>query len=714
MKKILFILILFILSIKTSTIQAQNINLAIPTDSNYIYFNGIIQFWFSEIDTNDFVRFEIKKVLPGQSMNYAYYNNPFVMDTMFEMKHLLHLHAMGFVLPQHIIKQIYYAPLAIRVRQYAKNGPNAGTLLGDSQIRFIYGVKCINYIKSGGHYLFVDSCNCDYNNLNGNGKIEISYGENPLYVPTRFSNLKVTSDYANDKYRLESGTIYYKDTNNLLKVDTMIANKGEEFGNAYFKPTELRLRNEDGLYVKGLISWKVPFAKDCEFKNIETDYLNYNDFSAMGIININKKDTIVYTYDTNYKFILNETTYFGILSHHFSFMANGRFVFPNFIKNNSNNAYYTSDVSTLNPTNFSIQNPTNNIKIFNNSNIELAPYNITVDFSKKTSENTFNFNIAPEWTGVSIDSFSINIPKITNTYNNIALNNLYKLNYSRKSNARIILQHDTLKELTLPKKIIPSNSNIGKIHGFDGSLNSFELHYINNKPDTNYFSGFKAQINIPFINDSALFDLKIPITDFNIENGTLDTNIVDYTYSPYNPTFFDFKIIEITPNINAFIDTAAKKVSINGIPYPYDPTKLRPWFNVGGVNVTVDSITQLRGISMINLTVPKKYRIHTADGKYQEWTVGVMVIGVEEVKQADNDISCYPNPCINEININNPQKYHLNRYFIYDINGNMIKSDIIDNKDNQTIDINEFTSGTYYVRLQVDDKVYISKKIIKL
>ena len=78
----------------------------------------------------------------------------------------------------------------------------------------------------------------------------------------------------------------------------------------------------------------------------------------------------------------------------------------------------------------------------------------------------------------------------------------------------------------------------------------------------------------------------------------------------------------------------------------------------------------------------------------------------EDIEQAVQELSAYPNPCGDVLNIS--QNTSDGRYFIYDVNGSLIQSD----KASSTINVSDLKTGIYFFTL-VDKKNTQTLKIIK-
>tara|TARA_Y100000589_G_scaffold304738_1_gene318142 strand:- start:1055 stop:1522 length:468 start_codon:yes stop_codon:yes gene_type:complete len=85
---------------------------------------------------------------------------------------------------------------------------------------------------------------------------------------------------------------------------------------------------------------------------------------------------------------------------------------------------------------------------------------------------------------------------------------------------------------------------------------------------------------------------------------------------------------------------------------------------------------------------------------------GNIITETEDITQAVQELSAYPNPCGDVLNIS--QNTSDARYFIYDLNGSLIQSD----KASSTINVSNLTTGVYFFTL-VDKANTQTLKIIK-
>jgi len=85
---------------------------------------------------------------------------------------------------------------------------------------------------------------------------------------------------------------------------------------------------------------------------------------------------------------------------------------------------------------------------------------------------------------------------------------------------------------------------------------------------------------------------------------------------------------------------------------------------------------------------------------------GNIITETEDIEQAVQELSAYPNPCGDVLNIS--QNTTDARYFIYDLNGSLIQSD----KASSTINVSDLKTGVYFFTL-VDKTNTQTQKIIK-
>ena len=83
-----------------------------------------------------------------------------------------------------------------------------------------------------------------------------------------------------------------------------------------------------------------------------------------------------------------------------------------------------------------------------------------------------------------------------------------------------------------------------------------------------------------------------------------------------------------------------------------------------------------------------------------------IITETEDITQAVQQLSAYPNPCGDVLNIS--QNTTDARYFIYDLNGSLIQSD----KASSTINVSNLTTGIYFFTL-VDETNTQTLKLIK-
>ena len=93
-------------------------------------------------------------------------------------------------------------------------------------------------------------------------------------------------------------------------------------------------------------------------------------------------------------------------------------------------------------------------------------------------------------------------------------------------------------------------------------------------------------------------------------------------------------------------------------------------------------------------------------GGVRNLVFGNIITETEDIEQAVQELSAYPNPFDDVLNIS--QKTTDARYFIYDLNGSLIQSD----KASSAINVSSLTTGVYFFTL-VDKTNTQTQKIIK-
>ena len=93
-------------------------------------------------------------------------------------------------------------------------------------------------------------------------------------------------------------------------------------------------------------------------------------------------------------------------------------------------------------------------------------------------------------------------------------------------------------------------------------------------------------------------------------------------------------------------------------------------------------------------------------GGVRNLVFGNIITETEDIEQAVQELSAYPNPCGDVLNIS--QNKADARYFIYDLNGSLIQWD----KASSTINVSNLKTGIYFFTL-VDKANTQTQKIIK-
>ena len=93
-------------------------------------------------------------------------------------------------------------------------------------------------------------------------------------------------------------------------------------------------------------------------------------------------------------------------------------------------------------------------------------------------------------------------------------------------------------------------------------------------------------------------------------------------------------------------------------------------------------------------------------GGVRNLVFGNIIAKTEDIEQAVQELSAYPNPCGDVLNIS--QNTTDSRYFIYDLNGSLIQSD----KASSAINVSRVKPGIYFFTL-VNETSTKTLKIIK-
>jgi photosystem II stability/assembly factor-like uncharacterized protein len=136
-------------------------------------------------------------------------------------------------------------------------------------------------------------------------------------------------------------------------------------------------------------------------------------------------------------------------------------------------------------------------------------------------------------------------------------------------------------------------------------------------------------------------------------------------------------------------------------------------YQPGGVFFSTDNGNNWTGTGLESLNIwllaENDSFIFAGTEPYELWKLPLNVItGVENTNEYENNISVYPNPTFDNISFTLPQSGIIE---IMAITGQMIKS-MYSYSETITIDLKDFSSGVYIVRVRTDKQILI-KKIIK-
>lgn len=102
------------------------------------------------------------------------------------------------------------------------------------------------------------------------------------------------------------------------------------------------------------------------------------------------------------------------------------------------------------------------------------------------------------------------------------------------------------------------------------------------------------------------------------------------------------------------------------------------------------------------------YRLKMVDAKTVEYSKVIIISTAASTENLFDLVNVYPNPVIDQLNINIPQDAILGIIQIIDVNGKIV----LETKQQQSIDLNRLKSGIYTINIQCNNK-FITRKFIK-
>jgi hypothetical protein len=144
------------------------------------------------------------------------------------------------------------------------------------------------------------------------------------------------------------------------------------------------------------------------------------------------------------------------------------------------------------------------------------------------------------------------------------------------------------------------------------------------------------------------------------------------------------------------------------VPAGTDLATLVPSFSLSdGATAAINSIQQVSGTTVVDFTSGSvTYKVTAEDGiTTQDWVVNVSVENGVNDAIAFN-VNVYPNPASDYVIIENAENTSIT---VYNIIGRMLSS-VNSMQSNYTLNLNNYSRGTYFVRVQ-KGKQLVTKKI---
>ncbi len=134
--------------------------------------------------------------------------------------------------------------------------------------------------------------------------------------------------------------------------------------------------------------------------------------------------------------------------------------------------------------------------------------------------------------------------------------------------------------------------------------------------------------------------------------------------------------------------------------------------NTTGGNATGGGGSSSYSVGQVVYTTNTVSSGSVSQGVQQPFEISV-VIGLEEVKGINLLITAYPNPTTNYLQLKvESEKYKDLSYQLYDMNGKLLQTKKLTGTETQ-INMSNYVSATYFVRVIEESKLIIEFKIIK-
>ena len=208
---------------------------------------------------------------------------------------------------------------------------------------------------------------------------------------------------------------------------------------------------------------------------------------------------------------------------------------------------------------------------------------------------------------------------------------------------------------------------------------------------------------IPLTNNRSAWAIKIDsngVTD-NKRRNLFNYSILDTTVKlthHYNNNYF----LSITPNQLLPLTIIKMDSTIGSLCTPATSISIS---STASSNFPLNITATVTSIPSITLTTVSP--IVTSISNYSIIINSCLPLNTKELN-LQNNISLYPNPTSNNLNINNTENFELISCIIFDLNGKCIVS----SKNQTMIDVSKLNSGLYFIKIKTDQGEF-SQKFIK-
>lgn len=189
-------------------------------------------------------------------------------------------------------------------------------------------------------------------------------------------------------------------------------------------------------------------------------------------------------------------------------------------------------------------------------------------------------------------------------------------------------------------------------------------------------------------------------TDTGGLNGDYDDNeVIIKTFYPNvsgNAIALDINTLDIESGFDFM--TIYNGESINDVPFIWG-------IDLTGSNPTTTFFQATNPAGAITVEFTSDLSVTTSG-----WDITVSCVSLSNNDFSKNDVSIYPNPVNNQLNIKS--EVALSKLMIFDINGKMVLEKLLKQQLNISTNLSDLSSGIYFIKLQ-SDKSSIIKRVIK-